>query len=167
MKLLSLWNFSHPRNFVILPGNNSNLNQHQIPERLSSLQGTKNTGENLMKLDISQSFIHKFWANPPLSVMNYQYFTFKHCKHFPYTIWRWMYKQSLQRSVNIHTSVQVVICTMKYLWPPHLPVQFAVHLARVVPEPVLVNKDRLFCIPSSHPLLYTQHFPSAVPSSPN
>lgn len=69
--------------------------------------------------------------------------------------------------VNIHMAVQVVIWAEEYLWPLHLSVQFAVHLAHVVLKPASSDKDRLFCLPSSNPPFYTQHFPRAVPSSPN
>lgn len=72
---------------------------------------------NPVKLDISQKFFffHKFRANPPLSVMNYQCHTFKHCQHSLYTIWQdtvdcgGAFQQTLWHSVNIHMAVQVVI----------------------------------------------------------
>lgn len=47
-------------------------------------------------------------------------------------------------SLHIHVAVQVVIWAEKYLWPLHLSVHFALHLARVVPTPIPLNKDRLF-----------------------
>ncbi len=129
------------------------------PRGTCSLQGTRNTGENLMKLDVSQSFLLKFSANPPLSVMNYQCHAFTHCQHSLYTIWQNAAGAALQQilghSVNIHMAVQVVIWVQKCLWPLHLSVQFAVHLACVVPKPVPLNKDRLFAAPS--PTLCSTH----------
>lgn len=53
--------------------------------------------------------------------------------------------------VNIHMAVQVVIWAEEYLWPLHLSVQFAVHLAHVVPKPASSDKDRLFASPAPTP----------------
>lgn len=64
-------------------------------------------------------------------------------------------KPALPHSLNIHMVVQVVIWAEEYLWPLHLSVQFAVHLACVVPKPVSLNKDRLFASPA--PTLRSTH----------
>lgn len=54
--------FSHLE-FVVVASETRRRLEHEPalhPSGTSSLQGTKNTGEILVKLDVSQSFIHKF-----------------------------------------------------------------------------------------------------------
>lgn len=126
-------------------------------------QENKENPQSLVKQNILQSFIPKFWAGLPaerneLSMPHFQTRQKKvvcGCR-IPATI-----------CLHIHVAVQVVIWAD--LWPLQLSVHFALHLARAVPMPIPLNKDTVFFFLHSHlpTLCYSKHFPSPLPRSPN
>lgn len=122
----------------------------------TSLSGPSREPNTSVKPHASQSFINKFWASPSLYEKWIINVTLSNCARIQLFV-EGVLKKALQHSLNIHMVelVQVVIWAEKYLWPLHLSVHFAVHLACVVPKPVSLNKDRLFASPA--PTLCSAH----------